>query len=84
VAAAITTSVPYIRPTAHGSLVEWIHWPSGGAAAFWRRRADLSEPAEQVLEGLSLFGPSATTGISIVAAQEAEASGAMILQGISR
>jgi hypothetical protein len=82
VAASITTSTPYIRPVARGALVEWVEWPLGGAASFWRRPADLSEPAEQVLENLALFGPSATAGISIVAAQDA--SGAMGLRGISR
>jgi hypothetical protein len=84
VAASITTSIPYIRPVARGALVEWIHWPPGGAASFWRRPADLSEPPEQVpgLDGLILFGPSATTTISIVAAQGA--SGAMGLRGVAR
>jgi hypothetical protein len=82
VAASITTSTPYIRPIARGALVEWVEWPIGGAASLWRRRADLSEPAEQVLDGLALFGPSATAGITVVAAQTA--AGVMDLRGVAR
>lgn len=84
VAASITTSTPYIRPVARGSLVEWIDWPSGDTASLWRRPVDLSAEAEKVpgLDGMPLFGPTATTGITIVSTLMA--SGAMGLRGVAR
>ena len=84
VAAAITTSLPYIRPVARGSLVEWVEWPVGAEASLWRRPVDLASPAEQVpgLDGLKLFGPSASSSITVVAAQAA--GGAVGLRGVAR
>jgi hypothetical protein len=83
-AAHIETLSPYIRPTAHGSLLEWVAWPAGSGASFWRRPADLTAPAAQVagLSDLELFAPSASENLTVLAARNP--SGSMTLKALAR
>lgn len=83
-AADIITSAPYVRPAAHGDLLFWIQWPTGKQAALMRRPVDLSAAAEAVpgFAGKALYGPSATTALTVVATHGAD--GVMTLRAAAR
>jgi hypothetical protein len=80
VAASITTSSPYVRPTAHGTDLEWVSWPPGDSASLLRRPADLSTSATTVpgFAGAGLYGPAASSRLTVAAAPDG--AGAMILR----
>jgi hypothetical protein len=80
----IETLVPYVRPVARGTFVEWVAWPNASAPSLWRRRADLSEPAVEVpsIEGMEMYGPSATQWFTVLATRTAE--GTMVLRAAER
>jgi hypothetical protein len=80
----ITTRAPYIRPTTHGVVVDWVEWPLDAAASLWREPADGSAPATLVegLEGSELFGPVASGNMTVLASRTA--GGAMTLRAAAR
>jgi hypothetical protein len=79
----ITTQVPYMRPAARGDRLEWVSSSLGGPTLM-RRSADLASPAEtvQVFQGLTVFGPSAAVGITLVGASVA--GGGVALRAFTR
>ena len=80
----VVTSQPYIRPTARASVLEWVQWPPGDSATLWRRPIDLAVVAKEVagLEGLELFGPSASATATVLAGRTP--GGAMSLRAVER
>lgn len=69
--ASISTKVPYIRPIAKGTYIEWIQWPAMGNAALWHRVIDLSLPEKQVANAdiAELYAPAASDQFTVVASR---------------
>jgi hypothetical protein len=80
----ISTLAPYLRPAARGDRLEWVATPEGGDTTLMRRSADLAGPAEtvKVFQGLTVFGPSAAEGITLVGARDA--AGGVTLRAFAR
>ena len=70
-AAQIITHMPYLRPAARGSRLDWVSATSlGGDLALMQRAVDLQSPPETVslFENQSAFGPAVTETITLVGA----------------
>lgn len=80
----IETAVPYVRPTAQGSSLEWVQWRRGASATLFRQPADLGAEATLVtgMEFVELHAPVAGEGMTVVAARAAD--GAMVIRAAAR
>ena len=83
-AVAIETAMPYVRPTARGSWIEWVQWRNGEFATLFRQPADLGAEATTVtgMRGNELYAPAAGEGITVVAARTPD--GGMVILAAER
>lgn len=67
--ASITTKVPYIRPIAKDTFIEWVQWPASGNASLFHRVIDLSFPEKQLDAGDigEMYTPAASDKFSVIA-----------------
>jgi hypothetical protein len=79
----IQAEVPYIRPITRGAYMEWVAL-SGTSVVLRRQAVDLATPVQQVsaFQGVTVFGPSASDAITLVAATSAGAG--VTLQAFAR
>lgn len=69
--ASISTKVPYVRPIARGTYLEWVQWPASGNASLWHRVIDLSLPEKQVANAdiAELLAPAASDAFTVLASR---------------
>jgi hypothetical protein len=80
----IQTTELYLRPTAHGTQIDWVV-SNAGTPALFHRPVDLSSPAVQLdtMGSTELYGPVATSGMAIVASRSNGAA-SLVLRAVSQ
>jgi hypothetical protein len=80
----IAAEVPYIRPIARGAYLEWVALVNGPVLR--RQAADLATPVETVstFSGVTVYGPSASEAITLVAAKATAAGAPVTLHAFAR
>lgn len=78
----VTTKAPYLRPAARGAWLEWVGSSDGNPALFRRPTSlDVEATVVSAFPGLTVFGPSAAEGITLVGAAD---GGAVTLRAFDR
>lgn len=80
---SIRTAAPYIRPVAHGQLLEWVALTDLVNATLWRLPTDSGEP-EMLFppDSTQRFAPIATDVLTFVGVQNKD--GSVVLQAFAR
>lgn len=80
---SIRTSAPYVRPVAHGNLLEWIAMTDLVNATLWRLSTVSKEP-EMLFppDSTQRFAPTATDVLTFVGVQNKD--GSVVLQAFAR
>jgi hypothetical protein len=65
----IVTEVPYVRPVARGTYLEWVAFVAG-SSVLRRQAVDLATPAQTVSQfaAATVFGPTASDAMTLVGA----------------